>query len=73
MKRLIEANREELEHIILNHRDETERLRKALAVFADPQSWDEEQSDERGVFWVWDKMGDYSDPQEFARLALEGK
>ncbi len=53
---------------------ENDRLRKVLAVFADEQSWifyDHERED--SGHWAWDKLGDFADPREFARLALEGE
>ncbi len=52
---------------------ENERFRNALAVFADLQSWmwhDHERED--SGHWGWNKLGDFADPREFARLALEG-
>ncbi len=51
---------------------EIEDYRKALAVFADPMSWVNDMRREPYVL-SWNKMGDFADPREFARLALEGE
>lgn len=45
--------------------DEIERLRAALAVFADPATW--EDLGEQG--WLW--YGERGSPIEFAKAALE--
>ncbi len=62
------------EQLFLDAASSIERLRKALAVFADDQSWmwhDHERKDDG--HWGWDKMGDFADPREFARLTLENE
>ncbi len=59
--------------------DRIKDLEKALAVFADEQSWifwrvhRYHDCDPNNDHWAWDKLGDFADPREFARLALEGK
>ncbi len=43
---------------------------KALAVFADQKSW--MKNHPYTCKFVWNKVGDFGDPREFAREALEG-
>lgn len=53
---------EKLRLDVLRVEGELDRLRAALAVFADPENWD------TGEWWIAD-----TDPIDFARRALEGK
>ncbi len=53
---------------------ERDRFRNALAMFADPESWIRlEAPSMKDWYFCWNKLGDFADPQEFARLALEGE